>query len=170
MSSAPLVRVVARARSGPGARFRVLRLAFGLPAVEDSVDNRNGTSDLILHFAPGSVLCPVWSRRTAGGRMRRVLAVVEAPRLAGEVRRPLPGVRPGVIVHATLGEFGPPGTVGTSGDVDRFLAQVDRVRAAGVEPSHVPARYWTDVAERILFGRPLPDLPQLEPTDHRRPA
>ena len=163
MFTAPLVRVVARDRSGPGRRLRLHRLAFGVPVAEDAVPNRDGTSDRIYHFAPGSVFAMVWSRRTILGRMRRVLAVVEAPRLPGDERRPLPGVRPGVIVHATLSEFGPAGSVGTSGDVDR-------VRTARLEPAHVPARYWTAAAERILFGRPLPDLPRPRPTDHRRPA
>ncbi len=170
MPTAPLVRVVARDRSGPGLRLRLHQLAFGLPIAEDAVTNRDGTSDRIYHFPPGSVLGMVWSRRTCLGRMRRVLAVVEAPRLSGGDRRPLPGVRPGVIVHATLTEFGPAGSVGTSGDVDRMIELIDRVRAAGLEPAHVPARYWAAAAGRIMFGRPLPGLPRFGPADHRRPA
>ena len=170
MFTAPLVRVVARDRSGPGRRLRLHRLVFGLAVADDAVPNRDGNSDRIYHFAPGAVFAMVWSRRTILGRMRRVLAVVEAPRLPGDERRPLPGVRPGVIVHATLSEFGPAGSVGTSGDVDRMVDLIDRVRAAALEPAHVPARYWTAAAERILFGRPLPDLPRPRPTDHRRPA
>jgi hypothetical protein len=170
VSKAPLVRIVTRDRSGPGLRLRLHRVAFGVPIVEDAVPNRDGTSDRIYHFAPGSVFAMVWSRRTCLGRMRRVLAVVEAPRLSGGERRPLPGVRPGVIVHATLTEFGPAGSVAASGDVDRMLELIDRVRAAGLEPARVPARYWAAAAGRIMFGRPLPGLPRLGPTDRRRRA
>ncbi len=169
MPTAPLVRVVARDRSDPGLRLRH-QAAFGLPIAEDAVTNRDGTSDRIYHITPGSVLGMVWSRRTSLGRMRRVLAVVEAPRLPGDDRRPLPGVRPGVIVHATLTEFGPAGSVAASGDVDRMIELIDRVRVASLEPAHVPARYWAAAAGRIMFGRSLPGLPRFGPADHRRPA
>ena len=169
MSTAPLVRVVARDRSGPGPRLALDRLAFGLPLASDAVRRPVGRPDLIYHFAPGALFCMVWARRNRLGRLRRVLAVVEAPRTAGGGRE-LPGVRPGVIVHATLAQHRHAGVAAGSGDVDHMLELVDRARDAGREPAHLPAWYWAEAAERILFGRTPPAPPLAGPADHRRPA
>ena len=94
---------------------------------------------------------------------------VEAPRASGD-GRPLPGVRPGVIVHATLAQYGHAGVAGVSGVVDRMLELIGRARDAGREPARLPARYWAEAAEHVLFGRTPPAPPPAGPADHRRPA
>lgn len=162
MSTAPLVRVVARDRSGKGLSHRLRRLAFGLPAGSDSI-SRVGQTETIYHFAPGSVFGVVWWRRQKRGDQRWVLAILEAPRVIGEGQM-LPGIHPRAIVHAIMKQHGP---AGRAGDVDRLLDLIQCMREHGIEPARIPAGYWRDAARNVLFGATLPNLPPLSPVDTR---
>ena len=159
----PLVRVVARDRSGSGLRHRLSRLAFGLPVGEDSIRRPTGT-DTIYHFAPGTLFCVVWWRRGRRGRrgaQRWVLAVLEAPRTSGDGQT-LPGIHPRAFVHAMVKQAGP---AGEAGDVDRLLDLIRCMREHGIEPAGVHVSYWREAARRVMFGAELPDLPQVDAED-----
>lgn len=155
MYTPPLVRVVIRDRSGEALEHGLSRLGFGRPVSEDRVVGSNGT-DTIYHFLPGELFCVVWWRRRPRGRQHWVLAVLEGP-AAADVGHPLPDTHPAVIIHAIVEQ---PCAAGEDGSVDRMLELVREARAAGVDPSRLPAKYWQEAAWRIAFRREPPPLPK----------
>ncbi len=113
-------------------------LRFGQPRAEVLHDRRRRT----LAFAPGAVFARV--RWTGGdyGTTASALEILRAPRLA-EACTTLPGVRPGAEALALLGGWT---------RVQRGLAAIDAIEAAGFAPHAIAPDHWRHVHNRLTAG------------------
>jgi len=113
-------------------------LRFGQPAEEILHDRRRRT----LVFAPGAVFARV--RWTGGdyGTTASALEVLRAP-APGEPCVTLPGVRPGGEPLVLLGGWT---------RVQRGLAAIDAVEAAGFAPHAIAPDHWRHVHNRLVAG------------------
>ena len=118
-------------------------LCFG-----DPVHRQTGReSRTIYSFRPRQIFAVVWWRRFSLDRQHRTLAVVEslAP---GTVGRALPGIRPGVAVHALVRQHGP---AGQDEAVDRLLDLIEDLKHRRRNPAEMPAAFWTDTVQDLLL-------------------
>jgi len=113
-------------------------LRFGQPHDEILHDRRRRT----VVFAPGAVFARV--RWTGGdyGTTASALEILRAP-APGEACITLPGVRPGGEPLVLLG--------GWTG-VQRGLAVIDAIEAAGFAPDAVAPDHWRHVQNRLVAG------------------
>lgn len=113
-------------------------LRFGEPVDEVLHDRRRRT----LRFSPGAVFARV--RWTGGpyGTTASALEILRAPR-PGEAFVTFPGVRPGGEPLAAL--------IGWT-RVQRGLAVIDAIEAAGFAPQAVAPDHWRHVHNRLVAG------------------
>jgi hypothetical protein len=137
--SGNLTRFIAESISGSRADC----LCFG-----DAIRRRIGRNGHVRHyFRPGQLFAVVWWRRYAFGRQHRTFAVLEALP-DGKKGRILPGIHPGVAVHALVRQHGP---AGQDEAVDRLLDLIEALNCRGRNPAEMPAAFWTEAAQRLLL-------------------
>ena len=113
-------------------------IRFGAPIGETLHDRRRRT----LAFAPGAVLARVrWTGGDYGTTASR-LEILRAP-APGEGFVTYPGVRPGAEPLAALAGWT---------RVQRGLAAIDAVEAAGFAPHAIAPDHWRHVHNRLVAG------------------
>jgi len=113
-------------------------LRFGRPCEEILHDRRRRT----LVFRPGAVFARVRWTGGAYGTTAAVLEVLRAPE-AGEAFITLPGVRPGAQALVWLEGWT---------RVQRGLAAIDTIEAAGFAPHAIAPDHWRHVHNRLCAG------------------
>lgn len=113
-------------------------LRFGRPREEILHDRRRRT----LVFRPGAVFARVRWTGGAYGTTASVLEVLRAPE-AGEAFITLPGVRPGAQALVWLEGWT---------RVQRGLAVIDAIEAAGFAPHAIAPDHWRHVQNRLCVG------------------
>jgi hypothetical protein len=76
--------------------------------------------------------------------------------VAPETGSLLPGIQPGVAVHAIADQHGP---AGQDGAVDQLLEVIHDLQARGHNPAEVPASFWKQTVHQILLCQTLSELP-----------
>ena len=118
-------------------------LCFG-----DAVRQRVGRNGHIsYYFRPGQLFAVVWRRRYSPDREHRTFAVLESLP-AGKSGQILPGIQPGVAIHALVRQHGP---AGQDEAVDRLLDLIEELKYRGRNPAEMPAAFWTEAAQSLLL-------------------
>jgi hypothetical protein len=118
-------------------------LAFGDPVNHHEERNRR----TVYHFRPGQIFGVVWWRKYSEDRQHRALAVIEALP-AGQTGYVLPGIQPGVTVHAIVDQHGPGGQ---DGAVDQLLDVIHDLKHRRQNPASISPNFWVETAHQILL-------------------
>jgi hypothetical protein len=135
-----LTRFVAERVAGSRANS----LCFG-----DALSQRTGRNGRISHyFRPGQLFAVVWRRQYANDREHRTFAVLESLP-ASKNGQILPGIHPGVAIHALVRQHGP---AGQDEAVDRLLDLIEELKYRGRNPAEMSAAFWTEATQRLLLS------------------